>query len=449
MKKKTGFIAIIIGLLATNALSSCDILFKPTATSTVAYTSTFTATNTATSTAINSPTPTSTTTPTATATSTPTPTNTPTITPTPTPLNYKIDDICISDYVPVGPDPADIPSGVSPLTGLPVNNAETLDYPPVGVSISHLPAQFTRPPTGISWANWVYEVYIGEGGTRFLGLFHGDFPDEEIISKENSTPIETDRLLIAGLRSSRVAYIDILSQYNACIISGYSDPTVAAQVNICGYGVSSNTENIGATGVSFDRLENIAKENSKRLTNLNLTGNVFDCVIPTNFESTPISEITMYYNFLNQTKWIWDKDKGSFLRFSDGFGDYDGTFTQSVDRLTGDPLMYENVIFLFVDHTVKNKAGTIIELNLAHNFGTAYVMRDGQFYNVYWMTGNSAEDAANNITRPLRLVIDGEGTPFPLHPGSTWVNLITPYSYLRDRDDNNYEMRFVAPVYEP
>ena len=409
-------------------------------------TATFTLVPAATETLVPSETPTATATlsPTATATAT----NTPTEPPLPTQANYRTDDICAADdYVPVGPDRGDIPEGVSPLTGLPVSNAETLDFPPVGVSISHLPAYFTRPLTGISWANWVYEVYIGEGGTRFLGIFHGDFPNEEIITKENAASIETDSLMVSGLRSSRVAYIDVLRQYHACLISGYSDPTVASQVNICGYGVTANTDNIGSTGVSFARLENIARENAKHTTNLNLTGNVFDCALPNGYESMPAEDVTMYYNFYNQTKWLWDAEKGSYQRYSDGFGEYDGNFVQSVDRITGDPLMFENVIFLFVPHKVVNSAGTIIELSLSYNFGPAYIMRDGQLYKAYWMTSNSAEDVANNETRPLRLVTDTDGTPFPLHPGSTWVNLITPYSYLKEGSEGKFDVRFVAPVY--
>ena len=412
----------------------------------VSETATFTAEPTATETLVPSETPTTTATFTSTATATPT--NTPTETPLPTQVNYRTNDICAAgSYVPVGPDRDDIPTGISPLTGLPVSNAETLDFPPVGVSISHLPAYFTRPLTGISWANWVYEVYIGEGGTRFLGIFHGDFPNEEIITQENAASIETDSLMVSGLRSSRVAYIDVLRQYHACLISGYSDPTVASQVNICGYGVTSNTEDIGSTGVSFARLENIARENAKHTTNLNLTGNVFDCALPNGYESMPAEEVTMYYNFYNQTKWLWDADKGSYQRYSDGFGEYDGTFVQSVDRITGDPLMFENVVFLFVPHKVVNAAGTIIELSLSYNFGPAYIMRDGQLYKAYWMTSNSPEDVANNETRPLRLVTDTDGTPFPLHPGSTWVNLITPYSYLKEGSEGKFDIRFVAPVF--
>lgn len=438
----------IQGLIqGSNEKESSEGMVNKPAASTPTSTDTPMPTLTSTPTLIPTSTTIPTNTPTHTPTMTPTSTYTPTMTPIPTKANYKTDDICKEDYVPVGPNKNDIPFGYSPLTGLPVSNPETLEYPPVGVSISHLPAYFTRPLTGISWANWVYEVYISEGGTRLLGMFHGDFPNNEMITKDNSLNIETDSLMVSGLRSSRVAYIDVLRQYHACLISGYSDPNVAAQVNICGYGLTADTENIGSTGVSFDRLENIARENSKHTTNLNLTGNAFDCETPDEIKHSQADEVTMYYNFLNQTKWIWDESLGSYQRYSDGFGEYDGTFTQSVDRITGDPLMFDNVVFLFVPHKVVNADGTIIELTLSYNFGTAYVLRDGKLYSAYWMTSNSPEDVANNETRPLRLVTDVDGTPFPLHPGSTWVNLVTPYSYLRDRGENIYEMKFVAPVY--
>lgn len=50
-----------------------------------------------------------------------------------------------------------------------------LDLPAVLVSISNMP--FTaRPQAGPGFAPWVYELYIGEGATRFMNVFYGDYP---------------------------------------------------------------------------------------------------------------------------------------------------------------------------------------------------------------------------------------------------------------------------------
>lgn len=67
----------------------------------------------------------------------------------------------------------------NPLTGLPVEDNNLLDLPALLVSISHFPVE-ARPQAGLSFAPWVFEIYITEGATRFLTVYHGIFPEPEI-----------------------------------------------------------------------------------------------------------------------------------------------------------------------------------------------------------------------------------------------------------------------------
>lgn len=67
----------------------------------------------------------------------------------------------------------------NPLTGLPVEDVNLLDLPALLVSISHFPVE-ARPQAGLSFAPWVFEIYITEGATRFLTVYHGIFPEPEI-----------------------------------------------------------------------------------------------------------------------------------------------------------------------------------------------------------------------------------------------------------------------------
>jgi hypothetical protein len=90
------------------------------------------------------------------------PTLMPTLTATPFPTPEKI-----------GPD--EFPPGFSPLSGLQVKNPATLDYPPIMVSVSNFPPS-ARPPAGLDWSPVVMEAYIGDGETRFLANFYGDYP---------------------------------------------------------------------------------------------------------------------------------------------------------------------------------------------------------------------------------------------------------------------------------
>jgi hypothetical protein len=78
-----------------------------------------------------------------------------------------------------GPESADFPTEINPMTGLPVLDPELLKIPAVLVSISHFPAA-GRPQAGLSFAPFVYEFSITNGESRFLAAFYGQFTQSEV-----------------------------------------------------------------------------------------------------------------------------------------------------------------------------------------------------------------------------------------------------------------------------
>lgn len=77
-----------------------------------------------------------------------------------------------------GPNQADFPADVNPLTGLPAADPSLLEQPALLVSITHFPPE-VRPQGGMSFAPWVFEYLIATGTTRFAAVFHGQFPYPE------------------------------------------------------------------------------------------------------------------------------------------------------------------------------------------------------------------------------------------------------------------------------
>ncbi len=97
-----------------------------------------------------------------------------TLSPTSTPTPQSI-----SAPVSFGPGRADFPYAYNPLSGQLMQDPNLLQFPALLISVSHFPAT-ARPQAGLSFAPWVFEFYITEGATRFLSVFHGDFPQPEI-----------------------------------------------------------------------------------------------------------------------------------------------------------------------------------------------------------------------------------------------------------------------------
>lgn len=67
----------------------------------------------------------------------------------------------------------------NPLTGQAVEDASLLQIPATLLSISHFPPT-ARPQAGLSFAPYVFEIYITEGATRFLATFYGRVPEPEV-----------------------------------------------------------------------------------------------------------------------------------------------------------------------------------------------------------------------------------------------------------------------------
>ncbi|MEI2689413.1 MAG: DUF3048 domain-containing protein [Anaerolineae bacterium] len=101
--------------------------------------------------------------PTATAAAAP-----PTAVPTPTPEPTAIPAPTVNMAALVGDET--LPAGVSPFTGLPVDDPTLLERMPAAVKISNSP--IARPQSGLSKADVVIE-HLAEGDiTRFTAIFH-------------------------------------------------------------------------------------------------------------------------------------------------------------------------------------------------------------------------------------------------------------------------------------
>jgi hypothetical protein len=342
--------------------------------------------------------------PTITSTATPIPADTPTPIPTPA-------------YPPEGYGPSNFPADVDPLTGLTVANPSLLDRRPMVIKVSNLPRN-VRPQWGLSLADIVFEYYTEEGSTRFAGIFYGNNADMV-------GPIRSGRFIDAHLvrgykavfafGSAYVAEMDrfLRSEFaNRLVIEGPASPLKRYDPNGFNYLVV-NTADLSAYATTK------GMQNSRQ----DLSGMFFKLDPPNG--SQPGTQLVVRYSASIYNRWDYDTTSGKYLRFSDkadvvSSGQTE-QYTQLTDRLTNQPIAFDNVVVLFVTHEVYSPG--IYDILLSGS-GDAFAFRDGQIYQVRWHRNDTD---VISLTNP-------DGTPFAFKPGNTWFEVVGVSSTLKQAD---------------
>jgi len=314
-----------------------------------------------------------------------------------------------------GPD--EFGNGISPLSGLPVTNPSDLALAPAMLSITNWPVSARNRQAGLSYTPWVYELYNHPGESRFLAVYYGELPPEELpISDASGNPTGNTRNTSVGpLRSGRLPYESMRLLYNGFLVmaSGYA----GVLNNISDYNnyYGSDSSDINSAFVDLTDLRTLAQQYPP-ITEGELSGNQFDATVPEGGQ--PASQLWYIYNAIDQVLWRYVPEAGAYHRYQDLA---DGTrFQQATDSLNGEALTYENVIILFASHRYCTEAAFNIDL-MYIDIGEALLFRDGQVYEIYWTTENTEYETTTGKVRPIRFIYR-DGTPFPLKPGQTWVH---------------------------
>lgn len=320
---------------------------------------------------------------------------------------------------PVGPDV--FPEGVNPLTGLPAA-PEALARVPAAIKISNFPAQ-GRPHAGLSYADLVYEYFIGVGMTRFLAVFYGE-----------------DALLAGPIRSGRVVDGYLVRMAGAVLGMKGADAHVGSRLHaalpgrvfsatsslcpaLCPYTTSHTYGTFSDTGAfrAYAEAQGAAPPAPDR------TGMRFDPTAPESGD--PARRLWIFYALLNQVEWQYDDAGGVYLRWQDNA---DGVLRPMPDRLTGETLAFENVVVLFAEHEFETP--TIIEMDLGPGqSGPALALRDGRLTRVTWN--------AVQADSPLRFS-GPDGLPYPFKPGSSWFEIVGLPSVAEETEPGSWKVRF-------
>jgi murein DD-endopeptidase MepM/ murein hydrolase activator NlpD len=330
-----------------------------------------------------------------------------------------------------GPDT--IPEGVCPLTGTPAKDPALISLPPALVSVTNFPIT-ARPQAGLSSASYVFEMWIGDGATRFLALFHCNFP-------EVSGEMQPDETVIGPIRSGRLPYEHLRRLYSGFLVMASADPAVGATLGENIHVFGSDENDINSALIDVSQLESLSAAAADPGKLPNLTGNLFDPTPPDG--GNDAGNLWLFYSYLNQVLWTYDETAGVYLRSQDN-ADGSGIFTASTDRLNGASLGFSNVLVIFADHVPRNREATMIDINLLYERNTGYLMRDGMMYRVIWTTIGGDYEKQTNRMRPMRFT-DLDGNPFPMKPGSTWVEFVDLGADVWELQPSYWKVRFYPP----
>ena len=249
---------------------------------------------------------------------------------------------------------------------------------------------------------------------------------------------------VGPIRSGRLTYNQIGAMYpNSCLVYASAAWDIGEMLDACEivYGVDKTTPNSALLPVT--RLRELAEENLNPRQPVNYSGNLFSVEIPAG--GKPAENIHVFYHAYTQSAWEYDPISETYLRWTD-LADGTGKLIPAVDRLSQRQMAFENVIVVFAEHERYRHNQLEINFRLGQK-EPAYLFRDGQAYKIFWSTENREWEKQTGIVRPMHFV-DAQGNGVALHPGRTWIHIVTPFSSVIEEGKGDWQVKFVQP-YDP
>lgn len=364
----------------------------------------------------------------------------PTATPTATPFSSSLSSFTNlnknSDlpYESIGPDY--FFPWVNPLTGLQVEDATLLQRRPMAIKVTNYPRS-TRPPSGLSFADVVYEYYTERHITRYIAVFYGQ-----------------DASRVGPIRSGRFFDEHIFTMYDSSFAFGYADDLLMeywreqgpeTMLRFALEGLVDNLHNC-STGFSYSLCRDLSLQTYNNLfadtaalseaveahglpnTVPDLTGMRFAYRPPEG--GAAAQDIFLHYSPLIYSWWEYSEERNQYLRYQETRGyshPSQADYAPLNEALTGAQLSADNVVALFVPHQYYKKTDTteIIQIDLVGS-GSAIVFRDGQAFAARWV--RPADNGVLNL-------YGANGEHFPLKPGQTWYQVLSLETWQSQQGD--------------
>lgn len=323
-------------------------------------------------------------------------------------------------------------SDLNPLTGLPVPDPAVLNRRPMLVKVSNH-GDVIRPQSGLSFADHVWE-YPMEGFqvTRYTAVFYGQTPPRvgsvrstRLIDIEHLMPMYGGILVTSGGSTNRLA--------------PETPPRIEERLRAAEWSrrvISESWIGDAAYGPPYlDRLPNIPRAGVPRYHRLfafppaiwqlmsqkglndrpALGALVFDAAPPAG--GLPTTEAYIDYPARGpQHLWKYDALTGRWQSWVEDQTTRRRVRKPDMDFLTGLPLWFDNVVFLFAENYeadfIEDEAYRLksVGVNLMGE-GRAVLLRGDQRYEGVWRRASAGQ---------LMQLFDAHGAPIPFKPGTIW-----------------------------
>jgi hypothetical protein len=323
------------------------------------------------------------------------------------------------------------PKKVNPLTGLEVSDPEILDRRPLMIKVSNFPA-YGRPQSGLSFADIVFETYIGEGTNRFSAIYYGQNP-------EKVGPVRSARLAdpqLASMYQSVLAFQSADARVYVKILQDLSYRAISGDASTCPALCNLEPNSIVGVFAEPEKLTEYAEAHGVYPARKPLDGMVFNSSLP-NESGEPAEIVTVRYNDLDIGEWRYDKASSAYLRWVENVSqDNIVTMVPLEDKLTGEQLSFNNVLILFAHYNEYNPTLHNIELQSNRNGMRAVLFRDGFAFTGYWISPA--------VDKPMQFFFLN-GKPLSLKPGNSWMVITGSDSELTVTDPGTWLMQFQLP----
>jgi hypothetical protein len=334
-----------------------------------------------------------------------------------------------------GYGPSNFPEGVNPLTGLIVEDPTRLERRPMVIKITNFPRS-VRPQWGLNAADHVFEYYLEDELTRFIGVFYGK-----------------DAGRVGPIRSARPFDENIVRAYKGIFAFAYADDRVIERwlkTDLTPFLVIERPDNcppmcrIGPES-EYNTLYTDTAQLSQYITDKG-TSNDRQRLEGLRFEEKslitagggPASRVEIRFSPMSYHYWEYDPAATRYLRWQDAERAPAGeeVYTPLVDSLDNQQVGADNLVILYapVDYFFISHSTEIYDIQLIGR-GDGYALRDGRIFAIQWKRKNPQDMIT--LTFP-------NGEPYPLKPGNTWFEVLSDGA-PHEVDSPTWRFEYVLP----